>query len=1760
LEARGNLTRSVFLTSQDRLEKAGSGYPLLSLSGSSEEGGFDAVDWDEMAVHVARALARLPHLLDLKPRPTSESMSLQKCVGNTFNDYNDETITKPLKLPTLLSLDLEEAPPSYNDCLNDCPPDYTNSDAFATLNLDPPVYALLPSTFDSSPQKCEEEPIFPSKPKVDFQYRNNLREHKKKKKGAAAAKNKWDSDDDEEKKPEGDSNGDQPGDAGGSGGADGAGGEGGGNDDDDWDDGKKKGKKDKMKASAFSWGALDDDEENKDDEEKKDDAPPVEEAPAEEDDWGFQTASSKKKKKKGKNADPDPPPDDPIPDDGPPKVDVDFGGSNSFSFGTNGAWGAKPAEDDGWATFGAGKKDKKKTKSAFDFGFGDADGGDMPGESAAPPAEEEPKEDNNPWAAFGTGKKKKKKGGADEEPPPPEPEPEPEPEVVVDVQSPEEAIDDLSWGMSAKDKKKAKKAAKAAVLVEPEPEPVVVVEETPPEPEAPVEDFTWGMSAKDKKKAKKAVKKGGNAFEFVAEPEPEPTPAPEPEPEPPVVEVIEEANSPAAEAEPADDFSWGMSAKDKKKAKKAAAKKGAFDWSEPDPPPVEDAPIPVPDESTALAIPEPSQDDWSGWGTAGKKKGKKDIEEVPPEVPPPPPAVTKPVVEESTSSWSFGWGSSSKKDKKKAKSPEPEPEPVIEEAPVVMVPESIDEPKAEEDDWAGWATGKKSKKKGSKVTPVEIVEPVYDVPVQQPDPAPVEEDSWAGWSVGKKEKKKSKKGDDIPPPPLSAIEPPPAKVVESIEIPPPPSEPELPVEQAPADDPWASISTKKSKKDKKKKSSGAEESKPIIEAPRPPEPESLIDLPEPEIEPEPVVVLESPPSEEPVKEVKKKEVKTSSGWGSSLWGSSSKSKSSTKDKEKEKEKEKEKREKEEKEREAEEQRKADEEAAFAEALADEPVDLLLESEPANGDSVSTGYWGTFLKPTTVSKTVEEPVVPKGKVDTGAKESVKDRIKRLQGEATKAQAVVVPPPPPAPEPESEPEPEIVVVPEPLVVEEASAKKSSKDKKKKKGKEKELSPPPPPVAITIPSPALEIPPSLSPIPGGFPEDDVEINVLADVPAVSPVIIADTSADLKPSLKAMPKSSSDRKPDRDKKSSVKEVKKPSKSSRPTIVDLSAPSTPAAEKVVKKERPKVVRDTTGSSHWNLWGAAPKAEEKKERRPSKDTTTPTVKRSSAPGLTRSKSARIPNERDLMEKADKTSSDDKQSRRESRNPSTPSKGMGLNLFGPTPTRSRSMRQPASAQRPAQVRESRRSLDVSSPPGDIASKAAKLMGLGPRPSLGRSQSTQEKRKSRTVPDPYAIDPDNTPDDATHSASVDRSSSHRTKRSSRGDHKHDKRDSAMMSGGLGPADGDTAVLMTAPEDTPFVTPSRPTLKRSATTSARKPAGGLFSNIIESFKPKPVEEFSRRHRGSHAYDSEDGSARQRKHRAPQSPRRDEEEDPKRQLRRERRRVQQPEDIRSTPLDDQPPTPAADNTEAEDRERRRAERRIKRAAMEAAEEDLRAREKATRRKEREEIERVRQDEEDQLRRQRRAERHQSRRSSAVDADKTPRLHRSSTAPVQSYFDSRAAHRDANGRDPRSPPKDKTSSWVRSVTSSPPLPPPLQPTILDLPPAEPAAEAAENDQSRDDESTARELRRRHRQERESRGVETEEDRKRRKRKELRRREEELAFRDREGGSRRDGGSNKAYNSLGYEGFETQKTWDGRAVGGEARGGVQGWFKKVAGL
>lgn len=1757
-----------------------------------------------MAVPVARALsARLPHFLDLKLPPTSESMRrpLQKCVGHAYYDHHDETFTKILRLPTLPSPDIEEALPNYNDCVNDCPPDYTNSDALATLNYNPPAYA--PSSFTSkcSSQDSKEKPPCPIEPKVDFGYRENLREHKKKRKGAAA-KNKWESDNEEEKKLEGDNNGDQSGDAGGSGGADGAGGEGGGggNDDDDWDDGKKKGKKDKKK-SAFSWDALED-EDNKDEEEKNNDSPPVEEAPPEEDDWaGFTTASSKKKKKKGKNADPEPPPDDDEPDDAPPKVDLDFGNSNSFSFGSNGAWGTKPADDDGWATFGGSKKDKKKKSNAFNFGFGDADEGTMPGESAPLSAEEETNADDNPWAAFGSGKKKDKSGAAGE---PPLLSPEPEPEVVA-VQSPDEPADDFTWGMSAKDKKKAKKAAKAAAqaaaLAEPESEPIFVVEESPPEPEAPpaepetapVEDFSWGMSAKDKKKAKKAAKKAGNAFEFISEPEP-PTPAAEPEPEPPVIAAVEEPAPPATEPEPVDDFSWGMSAKDKKKAKKAA-KKSAFDWSESDPPAVLDPPPPeetqpLPDDSTALAIPEPSQDDWFGWGTAGKKKGKKDAEEIPPEVPPPPPAASKPAVEESSSSWSFGWGSSSKKDKKKSKSSEPEPTPVPEpvlEDPVVMVPEAIDEPKADEDDWAGWATGKKSKKKGNKNTPVEIVEPVYDVPVQQPDPAPAEEDAWAGWSVGKKEKKKGKKVDDIPPPPLPAIEPPPVEIVGPVvEVPPPPPEVQAHVEQPPADDPWASFSTKKSKKDKKKKGSSIEETQPIVEVPPPP-PEQFVDMKEPEIEPEPIVVLESLPAEEPVKEVKKKEVKASSGWGSSLWGSSSKSKSSSKDKEKEKEKEREKKEKEEKERqerEAEEQRKADEEAAFAAALADEPVDLLPEPGPVAQEPITTGYWGTFLKPTAVSKIVDEPIIPKGKVDTGAKESVKDRIKRLQGGTPKDPMVVAPPPPPAPEPLPEPEivmvpePEVVIVPEPPVVEEAPAKKSSKDKKKKKGKEKEPSPPPPPAAIEIPPPIAEVPPSLSPIPGGFPEDDVEVDVLADVPAVPPTIVADASVDapvepppidaVKPSEEVMPKPSSDKKPAKDKGvSAKKEIKKPTKSSRPTVLDLSASSTLAAEgKSVKKERPKVVRDPTGSSHWGLWGTTPKAEAKKERRPSKDTTTPTVKRSAAPGLTRSKSARKPNERDFLDKVDKTSSDDKQSRKNIKDPATPAKGMGFSLFGPTPTRSRSMRQSSSVQRPAQVRESRRSLDVSSPPGDIASKAAKLMGLGPRPSLSRSQSAREKRKSRTVPDPYAIDPDNTPDDATHSASVDRSSSHRTKRSSRSDHKHHKRDSAMMSGGLGPAVGDEADPMTAPEDTPFVTPSRPMLKRSATTSARKSAGGLFSNIIDSLKSKPVEDFSRRHRSSQAYESEDGSSRHRRHRTPHSSHRDEDDDSKRHLRREHRRVRRPEDVPSTPLDEHAPTaPPADNTESEERERRRAERRAKRVALEAAEEDLRAREKASRHREREEAERDRQDPEDQMRRQRRAERHASRHSSAIDADRKPHLHRSSTAPVQSYFDARAPHRDANGRDPRSPPKDKTTSWVHSVTSSPPLPPPLQPTILDLPPTDSAADDAD---IHDDESTARELRRRHRRERESRGFETEEDRKRRKRKELRRREEELASRNRDGDTRRDRGSNRAYNSLGYDGFETQRTWDGRVVGGETRGGVkeeiarrtQGWFKKVAGL
>ena len=97
-----------------------------------------------------------------------------------------------------------------------------------------------------------------------------------------------------------------------------------------------------------------------------------------------------------------------------------------------------------------------------------------------------------------------------------------------------------------------------------------------------------------------------------------------------------------------------------------------------------------------------------------------------------------------------------------------------------------------------------------------------------------------------------------------------------------------------------------------------------------------------------------------------------------------------------------------------------------------------------------------------------------------------------------------------------------------------------------------------------------------------------------------------------------------------------------------------------------------------------------------------------------------------------------------------------------------------------------------------------------------------------------------------------------------------------------------------------------------------------------------------------------------------------------------------------------------------------------------------------------------DQARRLRHEERRLKRSSTAAGAPE--KLTRRRTAPIEDYFDPRNSRNNRRktsdnssgekvGRPYLPTGKDKTSSWVNSVNASPPLPPPVEGTVLDPPP-----------------------------------------------------------------------------------------------------------------
>ncbi|KXT17853.1 hypothetical protein AC579_5883 [Pseudocercospora musae] len=691
--------------------------------------------------------------------------------------------------------------------------------------------------------------------------------------------------------------------------------------------------------------------------------PPKEESKEEDDLWGSFGKKDKKSKKKSKN-DPEPPKDEKSDmkfddinlndDKAAPKLDLDFGGSkkdaaaeksSGFSFGNLGLpWGGGTSswsfrasdttattealkEDTpistGWgftstASSKSKKKDDKKTTSnAFDFSFDDNSA--MDNLDLGVPAGEEPNaEAQDPWAGMSAKEKKKaKKKGASVVA-------DSEPIVVAPPPPPSEPVapppaeDPWEGFMSAKDKKKSKKSGKTSMW-DPEPEPVVVVPGPAPEPpkeEKKEEDDLWSPFGMSAKDKKPAKKAGKGVAK-------EGAPAPEPEPEPePIVEAPKEE----------DGFvGWGMSTK-----KKDQKKKDAFGWSEE---PAEPAIVEVPPPPE----PEPPANDWLGGGladtTTKKKKGKKGVIEEPA----PPPQPHQPVADAPAddADWFSGWGSTDKKSKKKgataltAAVPDP---PVSEE----LEPEAVVEPKADEECMNSWSTGtkKKASRKDKTKGVVEVVDPSPGASVLLPDSVQeksAEEDPWSSWTTGTKSKKKGAKRE-------SALDPVPG--YGDVGLNENAGTGFLDMTEPPAEDPWSFPTTTTSKKDKKAKKGTKAEPEAIAEVPIPLTKSKSKDSKSSAKAPVDDILnivedIEPEPEPEPIEEDKKAKKEEKSVWGSSLWGSTSKKETP---KEKKAREAKEKKEKEEREA-AEAQRKADEEA-FAAALGDENDLEDLLDEPA----------------------------------------------------------------------------------------------------------------------------------------------------------------------------------------------------------------------------------------------------------------------------------------------------------------------------------------------------------------------------------------------------------------------------------------------------------------------------------------------------------------------------------------------------------------------------------------------------------------------------------------------------------------------------------------------------------------------------------------------------------------------------------------------------------------------------------------------
>lgn len=319
-----------------------------------------------------------------------------------------------------------------------------------------------------------------------------------------------------------------------------------------------------------------------------------------------------------------------------------------------------------------------------------------------------------------------------------------------------------------------------------------------------------------------------------------------------------------------------------------------------------------------------------------------------------------------------------------------------------------------------------------------------------------------------------------------------------------------------------------------------------------------------------------------------------------------------------------------------------------------------------------------------------------------------------------------------------------------------------------------------------------------------------------------------------------------------------------------------------------------------------------------------------------------------------------------------------------------------------------------------------------------------------------------------------------------------------------------VFSGPDDLAFVeAPPKDRHHKRPINAPKKAEGGGFMALLGSLR-KPSRPDPPERRKSRSYRDDDA-----KHLT------DVEREEARRIRREerkRRRTTRPDtDVEGFTTDAGPPGGA--DTEPEDAEARRAERKAKRSSKHAAElreaeerrirrrEEREAREKRAR--EEEERERERKREEKRARRAAReerrareeqeareaearaeakaAERRERRRTREAEEMNEGSRHRSksgrrrSYAPEDDYVGER--HHQA-GRSRRRKPaapeaaqfqpvmsggKDKTSSWVHSQATDPPEPPPLVATVIDVPPG---PDAQNGHSLSSDEEARREMRR----------------------------------------------------------------------------------------